>query len=87
VDPFTVMTFNVRCDTDADGLHAWRHRRDLVIETIRAHDPDLLGLQEPTRDQWKDIAAALPGSWSFETGDGELDLPGGFVRTDRFDLG
>ena len=46
-----VMTFNIRYDEEADGRHAWRHRRDLAIETIRRHDPDLLGVQEPTAAQ------------------------------------
>ena len=61
MDRFTVMTFNIRYDEEADGRLSWRHRRDLALATIRAHDPDLLGLQEPTVSQWADIAAVLPG--------------------------
>jgi len=44
-------TFNVRLNTDADGDDAWPHRRALVVDTIRAIDPDVLGIQEPFPDQ------------------------------------
>jgi endonuclease/exonuclease/phosphatase family metal-dependent hydrolase len=82
------MTFNIRYDDDDDGPHAWRHRRDLVLDVIRSHDPDLLGLQEPTIEQWHTIAAALPGHSIFPAagdpaGDGERH--GGFFRTARFE--
>ena len=86
---FTVMTFNIRYDEEADGRHSWRHRRDLAIGTIRHHDPDLLGLQEPTAAQWDDIATALPGFLTFgtpraELHDTDIDPQGGFIRADRF---
>jgi endonuclease/exonuclease/phosphatase family metal-dependent hydrolase len=87
--PFTVMSFNIRYDEPADGRHAWRHRRDAVISLIRAHDPDLLGLQEPMRPQWQEIAAALPEWASFgEISDEEgwFDPHGGFIRRARFDV-
>jgi len=82
------MTFNIRYDEPADGPHAWRHRRDLAIEAIRAPDPDLVALQESTMTQWDEIAAALPeysafGIWQDEWGGAEPH--GGFFRTDRFE--
>jgi endonuclease/exonuclease/phosphatase family metal-dependent hydrolase len=42
----TLMTFNIRYGTADDGVHRWENRKSLVLERIRAHDPDLLGLQE-----------------------------------------
>ena len=42
-----VMTFNVRYGTADDGPNHWEKRREFVLETIRAFDPDLLGTQEP----------------------------------------
>ena len=82
------MTFNIRYDEPADGARAWPHRRALVIDTIRAHDPDLIGLQEPNADQFVEIAAAL-GDYTpfglYRDEWGGVEPYGGFVRTDRFE--
>ncbi|MCC4114145.1 endonuclease/exonuclease/phosphatase family protein [Aromatoleum toluclasticum] len=56
-----VMSFNIRCASAPDGEHAWAQRKALVIERIRAFDPDLLGLQECRDDvQAAFVRAALP---------------------------
>ncbi|NMG43173.1 hypothetical protein GPA22_05440 [Aromatoleum toluvorans] len=56
-----VMSFNIRCASAPDGEHAWARRKALVIERIRAFDPDLLGLQECRDDeQAAYVRAALP---------------------------
>jgi len=55
MDPVRVMTYNVRVDTPEDGADAWRYRRDALASTIRYHDPDVLGLQEPLREQLTDV--------------------------------
>lgn len=56
-----VMTFNIRYGQADDGFHRWERRRDLVIECIRDHDPDLLGLQECRDDeQAAFVRRALP---------------------------
>jgi endonuclease/exonuclease/phosphatase family metal-dependent hydrolase len=81
------MTFNIRYDEVSDGRHVWRNRRDLAIAAIRSHDPDLLGLQEPTESQWEDLAAALPGWSRFgepEVEESDSEPQGGFFRTTRF---
>ena len=41
-----VMSFNIRYGKANDGTNSWPHRKDLVLETIKVSDPDLLGLQE-----------------------------------------
>lgn len=46
-----VMTFNIRYGTAEDGINHWDNRKHLVIERIRAFDPDLLGLQECRDDE------------------------------------
>lgn len=56
-----VMSFNVRLNTAADSLDAWPLRREGVAALVRFHDPDLVGLQEPQRNQLDDLAARLPG--------------------------
>jgi len=41
-----IMSFNIRYGQANDGDNSWPRRRELVIGRIRAHDPDLIGLQE-----------------------------------------
>ncbi|MFL7839922.1 MAG: endonuclease/exonuclease/phosphatase family protein [Candidatus Promineifilaceae bacterium] len=41
-----VMSFNIRTITARDYRHAWDLRKHLVIERVRAFDPDFLGMQE-----------------------------------------
>ncbi len=42
----TVMSFNIRYGLADDGDNHWNKRRDIVVDTIRAYDPDVVGLQE-----------------------------------------
>ena len=61
VPDFRVMSFNIRCASAPDGEHEWAQRKALVVERIRAFDPDLLGLQECRDDEQADyVRAALP---------------------------
>ncbi len=53
------MTFNVRVAVD-EGRQAWERRRDDVASVIRVHRPDVVGLQEPRREQLDDIQERLP---------------------------
>lgn len=42
----TVMSFNIRYGSALDGENAWPKRRDLLVETVKQSDPDILGVQE-----------------------------------------
>lgn len=44
--PLTVMTFNIRYGTAKDGENSWERRRDLLVETVKRHEPDVLSTQE-----------------------------------------
>ena len=55
-----VMSFNVRYGTARDGDNAWRHRRDIVVRTIEAYEPDVFGTQECLEFQAEYLAQALP---------------------------
>lgn len=57
--PIDVMTFNLRYAADR-GANAWQDRRDLLIETIRGENPDLIGTQEGLHRQLQDIDVGLP---------------------------
>jgi endonuclease/exonuclease/phosphatase family metal-dependent hydrolase len=41
-----IVSFNIRYGTAADGENHWDKRREFLIETIKAMNPDLLGTQE-----------------------------------------
>jgi endonuclease/exonuclease/phosphatase family metal-dependent hydrolase len=87
-----VMTFNIRTALAKDGPNAWDKRRALVARTILDHDPDLVGLQEPTCGQWKDLARDLGANWAGlvhdrrDSAGAESHLQGGFVRSDRISV-
>ena len=55
-----ILTFNVRYPEPTDGPHIWENRRDAVVATMRAADPDVAGLQEPLIEQVEYLAAAAP---------------------------
>jgi endonuclease/exonuclease/phosphatase family metal-dependent hydrolase len=46
-----LMTFNLRFATPLDGPNAWEFRKELVVEVILNHRPDLVGTQEGTVPQ------------------------------------
>src|SRR5689334_17232321 len=51
-EPVRVMSFNIRNSRAKDGENAWDYKRKvLFVATIRAYDPDLLGMQEVLLDQ------------------------------------
>ena len=58
--PVRVMSFNIRYGTAQDGDNAWSARRQAVFETIRANDPDVIGLQEVLEFQARELREALP---------------------------
>ncbi len=60
-EPLRVMSLNVRTGTAPDGANAWPKRRKLLLRTVRAYDPDLLGTQEALKFQNEEIRKVLPG--------------------------
>lgn len=86
--PLRVVTFNIRYGTASDGANHWRHRRELCASTIRAIDPDLLGLQEALAFQNQYLAEHCPGYTVLGVGrdDGRDggEFSSLFVRTARF---
>lgn len=84
-----VMSFNIRYGKANDGDDSWPHRRELVVSTIRAFSPDLLGTQETLPFQAKYISEQIPEyskiGWTREKNpDGEQCTI--FYRTERFEL-
>jgi endonuclease/exonuclease/phosphatase family metal-dependent hydrolase len=56
---FVVCSYNVRHRMLDDGRDAWARRRDAVTGLLRSFSPDVLGLQESTGTQQRDIERAL----------------------------
>ena len=50
-----VMTYNIRFDNPADGVHAWPNRKELVASVIRFHKADIIGVQEALEHQIQDF--------------------------------
>lgn len=56
-----ILSFNIRYGTADDGENSWPYRKEMVIERIMAHNPDLLGLQECRENEQADyVRAQLP---------------------------
>jgi endonuclease/exonuclease/phosphatase family metal-dependent hydrolase len=84
-----VMSFNVRYPSPGDGPDIWTARRELLIETIRAKAPDLMGTQELFYEQGQYIAEKLPEYAWFgisRRGNREDEHMGVFYRKDRLTL-
>jgi endonuclease/exonuclease/phosphatase family metal-dependent hydrolase len=84
-----VMSFNVRYPSKSDGPNIWESRRDLLVDTIRKHSPDVVGTQELFFEQGEYIVAQLPKfSWFgvSRRGNKEDEHMGVFYRKDALEL-
>ena len=84
-----VMSFNVRLGVAKDGPNAWDLRKDLVVETVKRFDPDLLGTQETWPFQAAFLKKGLPGHAYYGVGR-QVDPTTGeqcglMYRKDRFE--
>lgn len=55
-----VLSYNIRFGTAKDGENHWDRRKEALVATIKAWDPDLLGTQETLGFQRDYLAAELP---------------------------
>lgn len=53
------MSFNIRYGTANDGPDRWELRRGQLIDLLKTHNPDVVGLQEALHFQIDEILAAL----------------------------
>ncbi|MGQ9688806.1 MAG: hypothetical protein ACUVXF_08490 [Desulfobaccales bacterium] len=56
-----VLTFDLRFANPEDGPNQWDFRKELVVDTILALDPDLIGTQEGTVPQLDYLTDRLEG--------------------------
>jgi endonuclease/exonuclease/phosphatase family metal-dependent hydrolase len=87
--PVRVMSFNIRFGTARDGDDHWDKRKEFLIDTIAAFDPDLLGTQETLAFQRDYLAEKLTGYEAFGVGrdDGQDkgEMAALFFRKARFE--
>lgn len=70
------MTFNIRYGTADDGENSWQFRKDMLIETLKRYQPDILGIQEALDFQIEEIKVAFPNWRVFGVGRYHgIDLP------------
>jgi endonuclease/exonuclease/phosphatase family metal-dependent hydrolase len=83
------MSYNIRYGTAQDGENHWDKRREFLIETIRAFNPDLLGTQETLGFQRDYLAERLAGYDALGVGrdDGadKGEMTALYYRRDRFE--
>lgn len=89
--PWRIMTFNVMCSScGPEGFEDWEERVPYTGDTIRRHDPDLIGLQELFNgEEVAEIEAEIPGYttiWFAAQNPGELDYADAAIayRTSMF---
>ncbi|MBN2283348.1 MAG: endonuclease/exonuclease/phosphatase family protein [Deltaproteobacteria bacterium] len=83
-----VMTFNIRFENDQDDANAWVHRRDMIVDLIVRHRPDILGTQEGKRHQLIYLRDRLPGYVLHAPGrmmDERSQYPTLFIRRDTLE--
>ncbi len=54
-----IVTFNLRCSWDGDGVNSFLHRAGMIYEKIRAERPDVIAFQEVTAKNFDFLAHSL----------------------------
>ncbi len=84
----TVMSFNVRYINQKDGVNNWDNRKEKVAEVITSNNVDIAGLQEPWKDQIRDLKKLLPEyawfGWSRDNGKSKGEFVPIFYKKDNF---
>ena len=61
-EPLNVATFNIEYN-HPKAKHPWEERLEYVDALFRAHQFDVVGVQEPFRPEYDDLCAKLGDSW------------------------
>ncbi len=88
--PTKVMSFNIRYGTANDGDNHWDKRKEFLLKTIQAFQPDLLGTQETLGFQRDFLRESLAGyGWlgvGRDDGKESGEMMALYYRLDRYDL-
>ena len=84
-----IMSFNIRYGTAKDGENHWDKRKEMLVATIKAFRPDLLGTQETLGFQRDHLVKNLEGYEAFgvsrEDGKEKGEMTAVLYRKDRFE--
>ena len=58
-EKINIMTYNVRLNTDADGINKWDNRKEGIVSLIKEEDVDILGIQEGLPSQIEYLSKQL----------------------------
>lgn len=64
-EPVELITYNIRLNTEGDGLHAWPHRKAHVVALLKFHRAGIFCVQEALPDQVDDLESEFP-DYSYE---------------------
>ena len=56
-----IMTYNIRLDTQEDGINQWIYRKKGLVSLIKKLNPDILGIQEGLPNQILYLSKQLEG--------------------------
>ena len=60
-EKINIMTYNIRLDTEADGINTWDNRKEGVLSLIKEESVDILGIQEGLPSQIEYLSKELDG--------------------------
>ena len=63
-DGLTVMSFNIRRDSESDGEYNWRYRKESIIKMIKEYGPDIICMQEVMPHMAKYLVSELAGCYN-----------------------
>lgn len=84
-----VASFNLRMDTQSDGMNAWPNRKEMVKGLIRFHDFDIFGTQEGFKhmlDQVSELEGYAYIGAGRDDGEDAGEHSAIFYKTTRFEL-
>jgi len=56
-----IMTYNIRLDTEGDGINIWDNRKEGIVSLIKEERVDILGIQEGLPSQIEYLSKQLDG--------------------------
>jgi len=87
---FSIMSFNIRFDTEEDGTNKWSNRKEACVEMIQEVQPTVFGIQEGLYNQVHYLDENLPNYQYFGVGrdDGYSsgEYAAVFYSTNHFEL-
>lgn len=60
-EKINIMTYNIRLDTETDGINMWDNRKEGIVSLIKEENVDILGIQEGLPSQIEYLSKQLDG--------------------------